>query len=92
MSDCPAAGSSRPSMHCTTLKELAAASPRKPTASLEQQLAELQRDLKAKQAEVEAGKADLEHRQRLLRFAAGLPCSTQSRYCVLSGVCMIRHA
>ncbi len=66
------AGFARPSVHHSTLKELAAASPGKHSASLEQQLAGLQRDLKAKQAEVDAGKADLEYRQRLLRFAAGL--------------------
>lgn len=71
-----AAGLIRPSVHKSTLKELAAASPSKHPASLEQQLAELQHDLKAKQAEVDAGRADLEHRQRLLQFAAGLlPCS-----------------
>lgn len=63
-------GFTRPPVHISTLKELAAASPQKHT--LEQQLAGLQRDLKAKQAEVDAGRADLEHRQQLLRFAAGL--------------------
>ncbi|BDA41968.1 hypothetical protein COCOBI_02-7660 [Coccomyxa sp. Obi] len=61
----------RPSVHKSTLNELAAASPSKHPASLEQQLAELQHDLKAKQAEVDAGRADLEYRQQLLQFAAG---------------------
>ena len=44
----------------------------KEKASLHQQLAALQEDLQAKQAQMVAQRKDLDYRQHLLQYAAGL--------------------
>lgn len=65
-------GQRRHAVQVATLKQLSEASPMKEKASLHQQLAALQEDLQAKQAQIVAQRKDLDYRQHLLQYAAGM--------------------
>ena len=66
------AGDRRHAVQASTLKQLSEASPIKEKASLHRQLAALQEDLQAKQAQIVAQRKDVNYRQHLLQYAAGL--------------------
>jgi hypothetical protein len=65
-------GKRRQAVQLATLQQLSKASPMKEKALLHRQLAALQEDLQAKQAQITAQRKDLEYRQHLLQYAAGL--------------------
>ena len=74
-----------------TLKQLSEASPMKDKASLHRQLAALQEDLQAKQAQISSQRKDLEYRQHLLQFAAGLqPCRCMLKSAITMCLCSLQ--
>ena len=70
--------------------QLSEASPMKEKALLHRQLAGLQEDLQAKQAQIVAQRKDLDYRQHLLQYAAGL--SSFSFPCLRARMLPILHS